>query len=49
MVLKKETKDLMGESRDYLTINILHNNMTVMVRVRTLTEPGSAGSSTRKP
>ena len=31
MVLKKETKDLMGESRDYLTINILHNNMTVMV------------------
>ena len=31
MVLKKETKDLMGEKRDYLTINILHNNMTVMV------------------
>jgi CarD family transcriptional regulator len=31
VVLKKETKDLMGESRDYLTINILHNNMTVMV------------------
>lgn len=31
MVLKKETKDLMGENRDYLTINILHNNMTVMV------------------
>ena len=29
--MKKETKDLMGESRDYLTINILHNNMTVMV------------------
>jgi CarD family transcriptional regulator len=31
VVLKKETKDLMGEKRDYLTINILHNNMTVMV------------------
>ena len=31
MVLKKETKDLLGEKRDYLTINILHNNMTVMV------------------
>jgi CarD family transcriptional regulator len=31
VVLKKETKDLMGENRDYLTINILHNNMTVMV------------------
>jgi CarD family transcriptional regulator len=31
VVLKKETRDLMGEKRDYLTINILHNNMTVMV------------------
>jgi CarD family transcriptional regulator len=31
VVRKKETKDLMGEKRDYLTINILHNNMTVMV------------------
>jgi len=31
VVLKKATKDLMGEKRDYLTINILHNNMTVMV------------------
>jgi CarD family transcriptional regulator len=31
VVVKKETKDLMGEKRDYLTINILHNNMTVMV------------------
>ena len=31
MVLKKESKDMMGEKRDYLTINILHNNMTVMV------------------
>jgi CarD family transcriptional regulator len=30
-VLKKETKKLLGEKRDYLTINILHNNMTVMV------------------
>ena len=27
----KETKDLLGEKRDYLTIKILHNNMTVMV------------------
>ena len=31
VVLKRESKDLMGERRDYLTINILHNNMTVMV------------------
>src|SRR5215211_3617221 len=31
MVMKKETKDLLGEKRDYLTIKILHNDMTVMV------------------
>jgi CarD family transcriptional regulator len=31
LVLKKETRNLMGEKREYLTINILHNNMTVMV------------------
>jgi CarD family transcriptional regulator len=30
-VLKKETRDMMGEPRDYLTIKILHNDMTVMV------------------
>ena len=29
--MKKETKDLLGEKRDYLTIKILHNHMTVMV------------------
>jgi CarD family transcriptional regulator len=31
VVLKKETKDLFGESRDYLTIQILHNCMVAMV------------------
>jgi CarD family transcriptional regulator, regulator of rRNA transcription len=31
VVLKKETKDLLGESRDYLTIQILHSSMTAMV------------------
>jgi CarD family transcriptional regulator len=31
VVLKKETKALLGEKRDYLTIKILHNDMTVMV------------------
>ncbi len=30
-VLKKEMKDVLGESREYLTIKILHNDMTVMV------------------
>ncbi len=31
VVLKKETRDMMGEAREYLTIKILHNDMTVMV------------------
>jgi CarD family transcriptional regulator len=31
VVIKKETKQLLGERRDYLTIKILHNDMTVMV------------------
>jgi CarD family transcriptional regulator len=31
VVLMKESKDLLGEKRDYLTIKILHNDMTVMV------------------
>ncbi len=30
-VLRKEMKTVLGESREYLTIMILHNNMTVMV------------------
>ena len=30
-VLKKEQKEVLGETREYLTIQILHNDMTVMV------------------
>jgi CarD family transcriptional regulator len=30
-VLRKEEKTVLGESREYLTIKILHNDMTVMV------------------
>jgi CarD family transcriptional regulator len=30
-VLKKELKEVLGEKRKYLTIQILHNDMTVMV------------------
>jgi CarD family transcriptional regulator len=30
-VLKKEKKEIFGEKREYLTIKILHNDMTVMV------------------
>ena len=31
MVRKKQTKELMGIKREYLTIQILHNELTVMV------------------
>ena len=34
-MIKKESKELLGEKRDYLTIKILHNDMTVMVPART--------------
>ena len=30
-VLRKEEKDVLGDRREYLTIKILHNDMTVMV------------------
>jgi CarD family transcriptional regulator len=30
-VLKKERRKMFGEEREYLTIKILHNDMTVMV------------------
>ncbi|TML83925.1 MAG: CarD family transcriptional regulator [Actinobacteria bacterium] len=30
-ILKKEMKGVLGEKREYLTIKILHNDMTVMV------------------
>ncbi|MDE3131387.1 MAG: CarD family transcriptional regulator, partial [Acidobacteriota bacterium] len=30
-VLRKEMKEVLGEEREYLTIKILHNDMTVMV------------------
>ena len=30
-VVKKEAKSILGETREYLTIKILHNDMTVMV------------------
>ena len=46
VVLEKEAKDLLGENRDYLTIQILHNGMTAMVPARTPTRPAFAASST---
>lgn len=32
-VTKKEKRDVLGEKREYLTIQIMHNDMTVMVPV----------------
>ena len=32
-VIKKEKRDVLGQKREYLTIQILHNDMTVMVPV----------------
>lgn len=30
-IIQKETKNVLGEDREYLTIRIIHNDMTVMV------------------
>ena len=39
-VLRKEQKSILGESREYLTIKILHNDMTVMVPTENAALPG---------
>jgi CarD family transcriptional regulator, regulator of rRNA transcription len=39
-VLKKETREIFGEKREYLTIKILHNNMTVMVPTENAAKAG---------
>ena len=40
VILKKETTELMGEKREYLTIKILHNDMTVKVPVENASATG---------
>ncbi|MGI8728366.1 MAG: CarD family transcriptional regulator [Solirubrobacterales bacterium] len=40
VVSKKEEKELLGEKRDYLTIKILHNDMTVRVPCQNATSAG---------
>lgn len=40
VILKKETTDLLGETREYLTIKILHNDMTVKVPVENASATG---------
>jgi CarD family transcriptional regulator len=40
VILKKETTELMGEKREYLTIKILHNDMTVKVPVENAISTG---------
>ena len=39
-VLKKEIKEMIGEKREYLTIKILHNDMTVMVPCENASKAG---------
>ena len=39
-IMKIESKDVLGQQRDYLTIQILHNDMTVMVPVENADRAG---------
>jgi CarD family transcriptional regulator len=39
-VLKKESREIFGEEREYLTIKILHNDMTVMVPTENAAKAG---------
>ena len=39
-IMKIESKDILGQQRDYLTIQILHNDMTVMVPVENADRAG---------
>jgi len=39
-VVKKEKRDVLGQKREYLTIQILHNDMTVMVPVESADRAG---------
>lgn len=39
-VVKKEKRDVLGQKREYLTIQILHNDMTVMVPVDSADKAG---------
>lgn len=39
-ITKKETRDVLGKEREYLTIQILHNDMTVMVPVDSADKAG---------
>lgn len=38
--MKKEVKEVLGEKREYITIQILHNNMTVMVPCENVNRAG---------
>jgi CarD family transcriptional regulator, regulator of rRNA transcription len=39
-VLRKEVRNMLGETREYLTIKILHNEMTVMVPCENASKAG---------
>ena len=46
--MKNEQKEVLGQQREYLTIQILHNDMTVMVPSRTPTARACARSSSEE-
>jgi CarD family transcriptional regulator len=47
-VVKKESREVLGEKREYLTIQILHNDMTVNVPSENVEKVGRGRSSTRR-
>ena len=47
-VVRKEKREVLGEVREYLTIQILHNDMTVNVPARTRSASACAKSSTSR-
>ena len=42
-VIKKEKRDVLGQTREYLTIQILHNDMTVNVPTESADKVGLRG------
>jgi len=47
-VVRKEKREVLGETREYLTIQILHNDMTVKCPARTRSGWDCEPSSTRE-
>jgi len=48
-VIRKEKKEVLGERREYVTIKILHNDMTVMVPTENAAIAGLRRLQKREP